>query len=245
MCKGVCFVISRTGEIYNSEENISCHEEIIDEHNIRDGNMRNIVRIEMLPQGDLFSTEREDWKFSVDESDPPNWFTENKQEFEDKCYNRLWSIIFDWKKNNKISGSLDLEDTQIKSLGKLESVGGYLNLIDTPIETLGDLESVDGWLTINTNIRSLGKLKHVGGSLDLRGEKIKTLGKLRSVGYLQLDNTKIKSLGKLEYVDTDLYIRNTPIKSLGKLKSIGFDLHMNKSQLNIEDGIVKGNIYEY
>jgi hypothetical protein len=56
MCKGVCFVISRTGEIYNSEENISCHEEIIEENNILDDTVKHIVRINMIPNNDLFST---------------------------------------------------------------------------------------------------------------------------------------------------------------------------------------------
>jgi hypothetical protein len=172
MCNGVCFVISRTGEIYNSEENISCHEAIITENNIHDGNMRNIVRIEMLPQGDLFSTKEEDWVCSVDEDNPPNWFTENYQELRDKCYSKLWLIISGWMVNNTIEGNLDLCFTQIKTLGKLEHVG-YLDLYKTQIETLGDLKDVKWYLDIrHTKIKSLGELKSIGTNLYLNKNQI-------------------------------------------------------------------------
>lgn len=119
MCRGVCFVVSRTHEIYSSEKFISSHENIIGENNIRDGLLGNIVRIEMLPNNNLFSKKREDWDCSVDEKDPPEWFNENKEELVDKCYNKLWSIINEWKSTNKIEGSLNLEETSIKSLENL------------------------------------------------------------------------------------------------------------------------------
>jgi hypothetical protein len=48
-----------------------------------------------------------------------------------------------------ISDSLDLEGTQIESLGNLQSVGGYLDLIETQIDSLGNLKSVGGSLWLN------------------------------------------------------------------------------------------------
>jgi hypothetical protein len=212
MCKGVCFVISRKGKIYSSTKNVSGHESIIKENYIRDNCMGNIVRIEMLPKGYLFSTEREDWDFSVDEKDPPKWFTENKQEFKDKCYNKLWSIIANWKKSNIIEGSLNLCATQIKSLGKLESIEGSLDLKNTQIKTLGNLQSVGGFLDLeNVPITTLGSLKSVELWLDIRG-------------------TKMKTLGKLERVGTWLNLRDTQIKTLGNLKTVGGDLLLSRDQ---------------
>jgi hypothetical protein len=197
MCRGVCLVVSRTGEIYNSETYISSHEKIIEENDIRDGLLENIVRIEMLPTGDLFSTERKDWECSIDEEDSPNWFLENKEELVDKCYNKLWSIISNWRLTNKIEGSLNLCDTKIKSLGNLEYVGGFLDLSASKIKTLGKLKTVKYWLDLyNTKIKSLGKLEYVGVSLDLENTPIKTLGKLKYIGdYLYINNPDIDMKG--------------------------------------------------
>ena len=67
-----------------------------------------------------------------------------------------------------VGGDLDLEGTNIKSLGNLTSVGGYLDLRETKIESLGNLTSVGGNLDLyGTNIKSLGNLTSVGGYLDL------------------------------------------------------------------------------
>jgi len=155
---------------------------------------------------------------------------------------------------------LDLENTPIKSLGKLKRVGGSLNLSYSQIEDLGDLEEVGEYLDLrNTPIKSLRKLKRVGRSLYLVGRslyfsdfQIEDLGDLEEVGeYLDLKNTPIKSLGKLKRVGKDLDLsdsqiedlgdleevgeyldlRNTPIKSLRKLKRVGRSLYLFDSQI--------------
>jgi len=77
--------------------------------------------------------------------------------------------------------SLDLSDTDITSLGSLESVYDFLDLSDTSIASLGSLRSVGGWLDLsNTNITSLGSLKEVGTYLYLCGTNITDFGSLRS-----------------------------------------------------------------
>ena len=92
-----------------------------------------------------------------------------------------------------ISGSLDLRDLPIKSLGNLKSVGRDLYLEETPIESLGNLTSVGGDLNLyDTPIESLGNLTSVGG-------------------YLSLANTPIKSLGNLQTVGGDLFLQYTSI----------------------------------
>jgi hypothetical protein len=62
----------------------------------------------------------------------------------------------------KYDGSIDFENIQIKSLGKLKYVGGDLDLFLTNLKSLGNLEYVGGYLNIQgTKIKSLGKLNHV------------------------------------------------------------------------------------
>jgi hypothetical protein len=117
-----------------------------------------------------------------------------------------------------VTGNLDLRNTDITTLGKLESVGGDFNLTYTLIESLGDLKKVWGYLSLKeTPITSLGELKSVGHDLDLDFSKIKSLGNLKSVG----DN---------------LYLRRTPLGK--KLKESGMSIDEIKNKFG-----VKGNLY--
>jgi hypothetical protein len=92
-----------------------------------------------------------------------------------------------------IGGDLDLRETQIESLGNLQSVGGNLYLGGTSIKSLGNLQSVGGDLDLyDTPIESLGNLQSVGGILGLFGASIKSFGNLQSIGgSLNLHNTQL------------------------------------------------------
>ena len=89
-----------------------------------------------------------------------------------KFFNNDWDLLqkFLKLKGNPpytIGGDLDLRETQIESLGNLQSVGGKLDLEGTPIQSLGNLTSVGGYLDLSyTPIESLGNLKSVGGFLN-------------------------------------------------------------------------------
>jgi hypothetical protein len=48
-----------------------------------------------------------------------------------------------------VSGYLNLNGTQFKSLGNLQSVGRILDLRETQIESFGNLQSVGGYLYLN------------------------------------------------------------------------------------------------
>jgi hypothetical protein len=137
--------------------------------------------------------------------------------------------------------SLDLENTPIKSLGKLKWVGGDLYLSSSQIEDLGDLEEV-GWdlYLENTPIKSLGKLKWVGGDLDLSNSQIEDLGDLEEVGWdLHLENTPIKSLGKLKWVGGDLYLSSSQIEDLGDLEEVGGYIYISRQQKELERILIK------
>ena len=113
-----------------------------------------------------------------------------------KYFNNDWNFLQEYLESEgnppyTIDGDLDLDSTDIKSLGNLISVGGYLYLVDSKIESLGNLQSVGGFLSLQrTDVKSLGNLQSVGGNLHLRRTNIKSLGNLRSVGgWLHLKGT--------------------------------------------------------
>jgi hypothetical protein len=66
-----------------------------------------------------------------------------------KFFSGDWDLLQKFLKHRgnppySIGGDLDLRETQIESLGNLQSVGGDLSLEGTPIESLGNLKSVGG-----------------------------------------------------------------------------------------------------
>ena len=70
----------------------------------------------------------------------------------------------------------------MESLGAIVRAGG-INLVNTTIESLGKLERVDNdFLGKGLITQSLCNLKYIGGTLDLRDSAIEDFGKLRYVG---------------------------------------------------------------
>jgi len=89
-----------------------------------------------------------------------------------------------------------------------------LDLTDTDITSLGNLQSVNGDLDLENckNLNSLRNLQSVGDYLDLSRTDITSLGNLKSVGsYLSLYKTNVTSLGNLEFVGESLFLKETPI----------------------------------
>jgi hypothetical protein len=148
----------------------------------------------------------------------------------------------------EIDGNLDLINTNVMSLGNLESVSGYvdlrycdslidlgklkkvggsLDLSKTKIDNLGNLEEVRIYLDVSESlIEDFGKLIKVGGHINLWGTKnFKSLGNLEEVGgYLYAADTQIKSLENLKTIGGYLDISNTEIKTLGSLEEVGGNL---------------------
>ena len=98
------------------------------------------------------------------------------------------------------SGSLDLEGTDIKSLGDLREVDSFLDLRHTGVTDLGDLRKVSRSLWLKgTGVTSLGGLSKVGGQLDLRHTDVTDLGDIREVGTFVYTGTGyLYKLPKLE-----------------------------------------------
>ena len=133
-------------------------------------------------------------------------------------------------------GDLNLERTDIISLGNLKSVNGYLDLYSCEnLISLGNLQSVSGYLDLSVckNLTSLGNLQSVDDFLNLYGcVNLTSLGNLQSVGGdLGLSYTEITSLGNLQSVGGSLGLRNTPISE----KYSGEEIRRMVD--------VKGNIY--
>jgi hypothetical protein len=111
-------------------------------------------------------------------------------------FNNDWDLLqkFLNRRGNppyKISGDLDLFESEVESLGNLTSVGGGLNLYKSQIKSLGNLTSVSGNLYLNgAPIKFLENLISVGNDLILFETQIESLGNLKSVGGdLDLENT--------------------------------------------------------
>ena len=113
--------------------------------------------------------------------------------------------------------NLNLYETDITSLGNLQSVNGDLNLYETNITSLGNLQSVNGYLNLYgcANLISLGNLQSVKGYLDLEG------------------CAKLTSLGNLQSVNGSLVLYGCAnLTSLGNLQSVGGGLHLGKTSIS-------------
>jgi hypothetical protein len=134
-----------------------------------------------------------------------------------KFFSEDWDLLQKFLKHRgnppySIGGDLDLRETQIESLGNLQSVGGYLYLEGTPIKSLGNLTSVGGTLNLlYTSIESLGNLQSVGG-------------------YLDLEDTPIESLGNLQTVGGNLFLERTPLSMMYTEEQI-------RQMVNVDDKI--------
>jgi len=177
------------------EREIDNHHELLEIHKIPDNEEHQaklkFARVEITPpNGNVFEVDLEKWKFKIDQSLTPDWFSESHKT---ECLKALECCLGD---RTNFGGSLDLRNTGITSLPDNLSVGGSLDLSDTGITSLPDNLSVGGYLDLSdTGITSLPDNLSVGGSLDLRNTGITSLPDNLSVGgYLYLSDTGITSL---------------------------------------------------
>jgi hypothetical protein len=107
-----------------------------------------------------------------------------------------------YNKKNKydgieLEGDLDLSELDVKDLeiifNEVVIINGTLEMDDSLIESLGRLEKVNGDLNLKgTKIKDLNNLTEVDGDLDLEETQIETLSGLTSVGgYLNLEKTPL------------------------------------------------------
>ena len=144
MCKFKSMVVLRTGEILSLEKSDS-HTEIIEYFKLKEGNLnsRNFVAVEIIPKNDLFSYAKKDWTFTVDEeSSVPEWFTEDRANYEDKCYQHLFKFMRKVEKTGHFPGNLNVSDSV--TLTALTSVGGHLDVDGSTKLNAPKLTSVNG-----------------------------------------------------------------------------------------------------
>jgi hypothetical protein len=137
-----------------------------------------------------------------------------------------------------IKGSLELYQSEVEDLNKLEIVNKNLNaFMCKNLKSLGKLREVDGRITLSyTQITRVPDfIVNVNGSCGLSGLKIEDLNNLETVrGSLYLNDTpNLKSIGKLKYVGDDLELKGSNLTKIMSEKEI-------RRQVRIE-----GNIYFY
>jgi len=246
MCIGKGMIAVKGMEKLLYEIDSNDHSPIIQKNNLKDDTLinRSFVRLEILPLGSLTSLELKDWKIRVDEEGTlPSWFEEEKEIWKTRTLDTMLDIIIPSWIEDGINGSLDLQGTQVKDLGKLEKVNGSLYLQGTQVKDLGNLKECVSLYLQGTQVKDLGNLKECV-SLYLQGTQVKDLGKLEKVnGYLDLQGTQVKDLGKLEKVNGSLYLQGTQVKDLGNLKECGY-LYLQGTQVK-DLGNLKECVYLY
>ena len=185
MCIGISGIIHR-GRYPLLWVGSNSHTKILKHFNLTDDQpveLRKFVKFELHPSGCLTSIDPADWVFVLDEDDRPDWFIES--DWDSRCIAAaMRDIIPEWIKDG-CPCSLNLVDTNVTSLGNLQSVGGYLNcMYCSKFSSLGSLKSVGGYLDCFycKNLASLGNLKLVGGYLDLRH-----CNKLPSISHIEVE----------------------------------------------------------
>ena len=165
MCKFKSMIVLRTGEILSLEKSDS-HNEIIKHFRLKEGisENRNFVAVEIVPKnGLLFSCVKKEWMLTVDEeSSIPAWFSEDRANYEDKCYQHLFEFIRKVEKTGHFPGNLDVYG--LATLPALTSVGGYLEVYDSATLTALALTSVEGNLYVSDSAKlNAPKLTSVNG----------------------------------------------------------------------------------
>jgi hypothetical protein len=138
-----------------------------------------------------------------------------------------------------IEGDLDLSNNKfITDLGNIREVGGYLDLRNSSIKSLSKLEKVEGRLDLeDSQIEDLANLKYVGRYFSAYNTPLKSLKNLEYVGgHLSLTSSQIEDLGNLKFVGGDLYLVNTPLSK--KFQSLEELERYIRSKVE-----VKGRIY--
>src|SRR3990167_7762988 len=229
MCSYKSGIILKTGRVI-IELDTDSHSEIIEKHKLREGVSEsmpwaNFVSVECLPKKDLFSRDRSDWNFKLDEpTDVPTWFKEDEDHFKDLWFDEMFKVLSEKEKilneTGKWNGDLILYSGA--TLEALESVGGDLTLNSGA--TLEALESVGGDLTLYSGATlDAKKLESVAGGLYLYSGATLDAKKLESVaGDLYLNSGA--TLDALESVAADLILYSGATLDAKKLESVGGDL---------------------
>src|SRR3990167_10206534 len=232
MCSYKSGIILKTGRVI-IELDTDSHSGIIEKHKLREGVSEsmpwaNFVSVECLPKKDLFSRDRSDWNFKLDEpTNVPTWFKEDEDHFKDLWFDEMFKVLSEKEKilneTGKWNGSLILYSGA--TLDALESVAGDLILYPGATLDAKKLESVAGGLYLYSGATlDAKKLESVAGDLYLNSGA--TLDALESVAAdLILYSGATLDAKKLESVGGDLILYSGA--TLDALESVGGDLCLN------------------
>ena len=142
MCVGKAYIAVKGKDRLLYEMDSNDHAPIVLRYNLKDDTLinRSFVRLEARPLGSLTSRKVKDWTINIDEEGTlPSWFEEDKEMWTTRAINEQVDIIVpSWVKNG-ISGSLDLQGTQVKDLGNLKECGS-LYLQGTQVKDIKGIE---------------------------------------------------------------------------------------------------------
>jgi|GEM_PF-1103613 len=152
-----------------------------------------------------------------------------------------------FKHISKVKGSADFSNSEITSLGNLQSIGDNAYFIYSKIANLGSLQSIGGTSDFRfSKITSLENLQSIGGGAYFDFSKIISLGNLQSIGRdASFKNSQITTLSNLKSIGGSVYFNHSQVKNLGDLQSIGGHAIFSHSKItnlgNLES--IGGNAY--
>ena len=188
MCQYKSGIILKTGRVI-IELDTDSHSEIIEKHKLREGHevypWANFVSVECTPKGDMFSKDRKDWTFRLDDNANPEWFVEQSEQLKDAWFEEMFRVLAEKERilneTGHWGGDLSIYSEAKLDAPKLESVGGGLFIYSEA--KLDALKSIGGGLFINSEAKlDAPKLESVGGDLSIYSEAKLDAPKLESVG---------------------------------------------------------------
>lgn len=158
-----------------------------------------------------------------------------------------------FKKVKRITWDADFGNSQITSLGNLESIGRDADFSNSKITSLDNLKYIGGDAYFNNSkIISLNNLKYIRGNAYFKNSQLTSLDNLESIGgdahfdgsqILDLSqlkliggsahfyNSQVTQMGNLESIGRHAFFNNSQVTSLGNLKSIGWGAHFENSKV--------------
>ena len=191
--------------------------EIFTDEDIEDIN--RIYGISIIVNGDQLGLH--EWTEGIEEQLPESI----RKDFGNKLFKSISYIELD----------ANFKDSQVQSLGNLQSIGGYAYFEDSQVQSLGNLQSIGGNAYFNGSpITSLGNLQSIGGNAYFEDSQVQSLGNLQSIGgYANFNDSQVQSLGNLQSIGGDADFMDSK-KNIFRLLKTGDNVAKEKA-LRIKD----------
>ena len=191
---------------------------------------------------EFIDLKKDEKRFTLDYSDrnghiqrSENYLNENKDELRAVYGDRVAMDLneFNPKTTEIIIGYAFFSNSQVQSLGNLQTIGGKADFRNSEVQDLGNLQTIGGNANFkNSKVKNLGNLQTIGGDADFEESQVRDLGNLQTIGSSAFfSNSQVQSLGNLQTIGRWADFRNSKVEDLGNLQTIGMDADFWKSKV--------------